>query len=374
MPYSSHFHLIASKRLTLALYHRSNFLSSLLVLGVGGLPSGDAPNLLRTAILGTGSIVLLFIGAVCFDLCAHAQEKTELPFFKPFRTDTAYISAAEPWTLRLYAVNKHFNLRYGTLVSNQRMFLDPDRSIAAGLGVSRYLLALDLGLEIGRTRQKTKALVLFSNLFYGPHNLQLNAQQYTGFSKQAQQPLTSPVFDSSLRSRLIYLSYLHYFNYTRYSSPAPLTGTQRQLRSAGSPSFGAFLLLHALSSAVPVFPDTFLPMPEWLATATRTTIFSGGIMGGYGFTFVLPKSLFVNAAAALGVSPAVTHWADALYNLNSQQTLGWLVQAQAAAGYHGPCYYALITLQHVASYFPSQAVPATQLNLEKYKIAVGRKL
>jgi len=97
-------------------------------------------------------------------------------------------------------------------------------------------------------------------------------------------------------------NFLYVFNHIKYSSAAPFSLTQKQLKSKGSWLLGAYSLLYSVTADSTIFPDTlavnFKPEVQFKSAGS----FTFGISGGYTHTFVIKKKWYLNFALVPGIS------------------------------------------------------------------------
>lgn len=312
-------------------------------------------------------------------ICTHAQPVNPFFLLNSFPYDTTFVDLPAQWSGRVYAVSKYHHLRLGALQGANRISYKPDRTLSAGLGISYQTLALDLAAGIVHLRrdsaERSKSIDFFSTVFMGPHVAQIIYQSSSGFlvsylptgSESWQQ-----LFVNDLKERIISISYLYHFNGHRYSALAPLTGTQVQRRSAGSWLAGVFGWTASTRHARQLFPEWSWAAQVDSVPITRMTALTGGLLAGYAHTFILPRSFLLHVAAAPGLALARLQFYGASYTRNQISPSPYTL-LQAAAGYQGALYYALLSFQYTGSISYPQGYNLLQYNSEKIKFTVGRR-
>jgi hypothetical protein len=163
--------------------------------------------------------------------------------------------------------------------------------------------------------------------------------------------------DSTGRSEFIYrpdivnynagFNVLYVFNNKRFSSSAPYSFTQRQIKSAGSLLLGTYALLYSITADSVIFPDSlkrfFQPDVQFKNAASITW----GISCGYTYTLVFGRYWYVNIATVPDISVQEFYSINAYdQTSHSKVALGLALQSRFSIGWNkklnffGICYNA----------------------------------
>ncbi|MGZ4118627.1 MAG: DUF4421 family protein [Bacteroidia bacterium] len=161
--------------------------------------------------------------------------------------------------------------------------------------------------------------------------------------------------DSAGRSAYIYrhdivnynagFNLLYIFNNKRFSSSAPYSFTQRQIKSAGSLLVGTYALLYGITADSVIFPDSLKKYFKPEVQFKNASSYTWGVSCGYTYTFIFGKYWYVNIATVPGISVQEFYSVNAYdQSSHSKVALGLALQSRFSIGFNkqlnflGICY------------------------------------
>lgn len=227
------------------------------------------------------------------------------------QNDTNYISNyGNEVALKINFMNKYNYFSIYDLENNSNIRYRPARSLYTGLGFAYKWIALDLNFStnVGQNDEYRESSFDFQGRVYSSkHFLATTLQYYRTYRLKGMNGVSSSLVPDSvliredIRTVNMELQYLYSFNYTRFSLKAPFVFNERQIKSAGSPIFGATFSMFDVksdSSLVPVeISQDFLTE----ANLDGITVLSLGASFGYMYTLVVKKHFFLTASLIPGL-------------------------------------------------------------------------
>ncbi|MCE3279732.1 MAG: hypothetical protein K0S44_1923 [Bacteroidetes bacterium] len=172
-------------------------------------------------------------------------------------------------------------------------------------------------------------------------------RQYQGFRTTAKYYIPGDtLYDYSRRSDIrnynggFTLTYI--FNNKRFSSSAPYSLSQKQLKSAGSLLLGTYSFIYGIIADTIVYPDSVYRKFRKELQFSSAASYTFGISCGYTYTLVFgkKKNWFVNIATLPGISyqqfTSVNAFDKSSYSNNS---LAFSLQSRFSIGYNRKNYF-----------------------------------
>jgi len=277
------------------------------------------------------------------------------------RYDTNYVIAyKDELTARLYLSRKqnHYNLSERLL--QPWMKYKTNENLLLGIGYTYSFLTLNLAVKIPFMNAdddiygKSKYFDLQGHTTLGSYIIDFYLQWNTGYYianpkdiypsgwVQSQMPVRG-----DLRTHLLGLNLQYLFNSSRYSHKASFLQNEIQKRSAGSPILGieAYWMLGMSDSALVgeyIHPAGYLDNQPF----NRADIANAGVNGGYAYTFVWWRDLYLSLSSVFGLSCGYNqiHNTSASETIGSGLTMGFTNSTRISLGYNNPNYYIGISL------------------------------
>ncbi|MFI5134303.1 MAG: DUF4421 family protein [Chitinophagales bacterium] len=324
--------------------------------------------------------VVVFVAVL---LSAEFLQAQHLFTFIKTDWDSAYYTKfATHWSARSYVVSKNQSFILTNRVNNDKIIYDPNAKAALGLGVSYDNYALDLGIAVSNKKEDeiypTKSVDILSGLYTGQHVFDFSFQWYAGFFSTAPgiaADTAAQTFRSDIRTFEVGIEYNYNFNYRRFSFNAPFIGTQIQKKSAGAPLAGVFITYYDLRSNTNIIPPDAQNDFNDAAQLSEANLLTSGILGGYAYTFVLPKRFTLTASLTPGISFNIGDVkTQDYYSFGHPFTVSPKVVAKLAAGYGGKKFYSLLSYFYDGNYVNLGNKNEFNYNMSKLKFLVGLRI
>jgi hypothetical protein len=262
--------------------------------------------------------------------------------------DSSYIrSYANQFALKLVAINKinYFGIKDKN--TGAGLSYRPEYGVNLGLGVSYKWFALDLVFNLGIRENKdfenSKFFDFQGRIFSSRQFFEGTLQYYYGhilgnISGIDYQINDLPVIRDDIRSISYGLQYLYAFNYDKFSLKAPFVLNEIQLKSAGSPIFGASFSYFTMDADSSIVAQNLIEYFDPKLHMIDFNVISLAVNIGYMYTFVWKKRFFVT----LGLIPGLN------FNLGDSKAeqrdaFGWNVsykiKTMNALGYNGKRFF-----------------------------------
>jgi hypothetical protein len=307
------------------------------------------------------SYTLVLIG--CLTFLSVSTSAQEFMGFERVQHDTNYIRAyKDELTTRVYLSRKQngYTLSEG-LVSPFLKYRTND-NLLLGIGYTYTFLTINLGVKIPFLNKdddiygKSKYTDLTLHGIFRSLIVDLYLQWNEGYYISNPEDLV-PDWNSQnaypqrgdMRSNLIGLNVQYLFNSSRYSYKAAFVQNEFQKKSAGSPLAGieAYWMLAMTDSAM-IAPG--IPQGGFLGDSifNQVDIFNVGINGGYAYTFVWDKNLFISLSATAGFSGGKNkvHYSTISNTSYDKLTIGMTSSFRVSLGYNSNSYYVGLSAIH----------------------------
>lgn len=332
--------------------------------------------------------LLLFL--ILLSLASRAQDSTALALWaqKLPRTDPPnrrYVADYHrDLTMRLFSGRRFY--QYGLYDKGyaQQLHYRPNTPLNLGLGFNYRVLGINIGFSPGflndtRKYGQTGFLDLQTHLYGRKLSIDLAYLHYRGFYAQ-NGPFTGndPSFIDvrpDIRFHHFGFSAQYLLNGERFSLRAAFLQNEAQLRSAGSFILGggfSFFGVGADSSLLPKGPQVnyFDDL-----NIVRSTVLSGLIQAGYGYSYVFAEHFFLTLAttAGLGINYSI------LKEDKTHRTASWgtdvVASLRAGLGYNSRLYFAGI---HYQGNRQSSSTPIPyarqQYSMGNWRLSLARRL
>lgn len=262
--------------------------------------------------------------------------------------DSTYIkSYANQVALKLVAINKinYFGVKDANTGAGIRY--RPEYGVNLGVGVSYKWFALDLAFNIGLRENKdfenSEYFDFQGRVFSSKQFIEGSMQYYYGHIVANISGIDDEISDvpeirDDIRTISFGLQYLYAFNYDKFSLKAPFVLNEIQLKSAGSPIFGASFSYFSMDSDSSIVPHNLMEYFDPKLHLTDFNVISLAINVGYMYTFVWKKHFFIT----LGLIPGLN------FNLGDSKAeeresfkwnVSYRIKTMNAIGYNGGKYF-----------------------------------
>ena len=160
-------------------------------------------------------------------------------------------------------------------------------------------------------------------------------------------PEYADIYRPDIRNYNAGFNVLYIFNNKRFSSSAPYSFTQRQIKSAGSLLLGTYALLYGITADSAIFPDSLKRFFQPAVQFKNASSITWGISCGYTYTLVYRKYWYVNIFTVPGISVQEFYSVNAYNQTSSSKVaLGLTLQSRFSIGFNkklnflGICYNA----------------------------------
>jgi len=324
---------------------------------------------------------IIVLTALCFT-AEFSQAQHLLTFIKTDWDSSYYSKYATHWSGRSYVVSKNQAFSLSNRSNNEKITYDPNAKAALGLGISYGNYALDLGFAISNKKEDeiypTKSVDILSGLYNGQHVFDFSFQWYAGFFSSLPDSggdTAQRTFRSDIRTFEVGIEYNYNFNYRRFSFNAPFIGTQIQKKSAGAPLAGVFMNYYDLRADKDIIPPPADSNFNNQAQLSEANLLTTGLLGGYAYTFVLPKRFTLTASITPGISFNIGDIkTQDYYSFGHPFTVSPKVVAKLAAGYGGKKFYCHLTYLYDGNYVNIGNKNEFNYNMSKLKFMVGLRI
>ena len=262
--------------------------------------------------------------------------------------DSTYIrSYADQFALKLVAVNKinFFGIRDGNTDAGLRY--RPEYGMNLGIGFSYKWFALDLAFNIGIRENKdfenSEYFDFHGRIFSSKQFIEGSLQYYYGHILANISGINYELYDipeirDDIRSISFGLQYLYAFNYDKFSLKAPFVLNEIQLKSAGSPIFGASFAYFSMDADSSIVPQNLMEYFDPKLHMTDFNVISLAVNMGYMYTFVWKKHFFLT----LGLIPGLNiNLGDSKADQREafKWNISYRIKTMNAIGYNGPRFF-----------------------------------
>ncbi|MBU2915165.1 DUF4421 family protein [Reichenbachiella agariperforans] len=226
---------------------------------------------------------------------------------------------------------------------------------------------------------KTSGIGIQSNLFLRKYVFDLVYQNYKGFYISNPQtyipgysarnyPQRPDINSVNVGGAVIYI-----FNNQKFSYKAAFTQTERQIKNAGSWVTGGYFNYFSLSADSTVVPSRLVGQ-DYSHDLRHSDFYTMGISGGYGYSLVFLKHMFLTSTLTLGLGAEVekAHATDLRKGYN-KTTLDDFLALKVALGYNGKKYIAGISAFTTYTGILKEEDSYVLRNINNFKIYIGMR-
>lgn len=225
--------------------------------------------------------------------------------------DTTYIkSYADLLALKLVAVNKYNYFQIHDRNNDAKLTYRPEYGVNLGLGMAYKWFSVDITFDVGLRENKNlenrEFLDLQTRVYSSKRFIEAYIQYYSGYELTRadgvdQNLLSENNSRGDIRTISFGLQYLFALNYDKFSLNAPFVLSEKQRKSAGSPIFGASLVMFTMNADSSVVPTSMKPYFDEKLHVVDVGLISFAVNFGYMYTFVWKKHFFLT----LGLIPGL---------------------------------------------------------------------
>jgi len=250
---------------------------------------------------------------IFFSFVTYGQTDVQLITDKPkYSYDTIMIKdLSQKLSIWNYTISKVYDIKIKNENTKNEIRLSPNKQVNFGLGFNYKWMGLGIAFKpplIANDDDKygdTKRLDLQLNIFTRSIGVDASFQYYNGYYVSNPGAFTEwnedyfPLLED-LKTASLELSGYYFSNHKKFSYRAAYIRNELQLKSAGSPIFGAYTRWDMATAPEGFIPDelpTYLK-DTFLIDGYRTSNF--GISSGYTYTFIIWKKFFLNLSLVPG--------------------------------------------------------------------------
>jgi hypothetical protein len=282
------------------------------------------------------TILLLLLVCMTSDLFAQKEGRLVDNLRVKHTVDSNYIQQFHSpleLTTRLFNSIKYSRFHIRDRALKQKLLYRSNENLILGLGVSYRKLTFNLGLNFPfinndeEEKGETKYLDAQVHYYLNRYIVDLWFSYFKGYYLSNPHEATSqPITDTSypirpdIRNIVISASIMRVLNPTKFSLRAAFVQDEWQKKSAGSFLAGAEYNMIVTKGDSSLLPRN-IQDPDFFSgyRLNQYAIFSLGVNGGYGYTWVLFKHLFVNFVAVGSVGLSYVDM-DSKFNSPSSQS------------------------------------------------------
>ncbi len=248
--------------------------------------------------------------SIILPLIAFSQQNDSL-----YVVTEPYYSFKNKLSIHLYGITKFNNIEIRDPSADTIIRYQPNENFNIGAGFNYKWAGISGAFNFkfinndNHIYGNTTSFDLQSDIYTRKYIWTINLQSYYGFywgnvnvfdttwSIRDSVPLRPDIISVNLGANMIYT-----FNHEKFSFKAPYVYTERQMRSAGSWLYGAYISLYSLqtdSVIVPIMLQTAYPLYDSL---TSLTTFNIGSSIGYSYTFIFFDKFYFNGTLMIGLS------------------------------------------------------------------------
>jgi hypothetical protein len=273
-----------------------------------------------------------------------------------------YISYTEDLTTRLYSSIKYTNFRIQNMDKWKAVRYNTNRRLILGIGANYSVFGLNIGFNLPFNRLdedkygQSDYLDLQTHIYARKFNIDLYLQFYEGYYIANPTKILSdwPGNDTfpkrpDINNFSIGFNFQYLFNYRKFSYKAAFVQNEWQKKSAGSFTAGLNTFYITTRGDYSLIPENVYPEDIFYGLQYhRSDVLNVGINGGYYYTLVISKHLFISAGLSVGPSIGYS-WLDRDDNQKLQTSgvnlnLNGLVRS--ALGYNSERIYVGFSFLH----------------------------
>ena len=248
--------------------------------------------------------------SVLFPLVTFSQQTDTLDVAPNY-----YYSFKDRLSVHVYGITKFNNIELRSPSSDTIIKYQPNEKFNMGAGFNYKWAGISAAFNLrfinndNQLYGNTTSFDLQSDIYTRKFIWTVNLQSYYGFywgnvnkydstwSISDSVPLRPDIITANLGANMIYT-----FNYQKFSFKAPYAYTERQVHSAGSWLYGAFLSFYALNADSPIVPSILRSSFPLYNRLTSLTTLNVGNSIGYSYTFVFFDKFYLNGTLMIGLS------------------------------------------------------------------------
>jgi len=225
--------------------------------------------------------------------------------------DSTFIkSYANRLALKMVAVNKINYFSVNDKNHDSSIRYRPEYGVNLGLGLSYKWFALELAFNVGlkedKDFQESEYFDFQGRVFSSKQFLEGSLQYYYGHILGNLSGIDGtieeiPEIREDIRTISFGLQYLYAFKYDKFSLKAPFVLNEIQLKSAGSPIFGASFAYFSMDADSSIVPPSIMDQFDPKLHITDFNVISLAVNLGYMYTFTWKKHFFIT----LGLIPGL---------------------------------------------------------------------
>jgi len=225
--------------------------------------------------------------------------------------DTTYIkSYADLLALKLVAANKFNYFQIHDRNNETKLTYRPEYGVNLGFGMAYKWFSMDITFDVGiREDQNLENREFFdiqTRAYSSKRLIEAYIQYYYGYELTRtdgvdQNLLSDNNSREDIRTISFGLQYLFALNYDKFSLNAPFVLNEKQRKSAGSPIFGASLVMFTMNADSSIVPTSMKPYFDEKLHMVDLGLISFAVNFGYMYTFVWKKHIFLT----LGLIPGL---------------------------------------------------------------------
>ncbi|HYV94810.1 MAG TPA: DUF4421 family protein, partial [Chitinophagales bacterium] len=290
------------------------------------------------------AIIVIALGVAVNCHKTFAQQSSLIP------PDTNYIGGySSKWSVRVFSALKTNTFYLFHSNWNHRISFIPETKVAAGLGLSFRDLAIDLGWDVYKSSvaqdQHTTGFNFIGSMYSNQNVVDVTFQINNGFTESADiEGKTVNIARNDINVFNFGVNYNYLFNYRRFSFNSSFIGTKIQKRSAGSPMIGGFFSNISITGKDSIIPLEFSSLFDPNQVTSQATVFSGGLTGGYAYTFVFPHHFMITLSLTPGITFSLGEsQRDSLNLFQNLVVIAPKLVTRDAIGYAGKTIYAALS-------------------------------
>ena len=294
--------------------------------------------------------------------------------------DTAYIKSYPEYIgAKLVAVNKfnYFHMRDRN--NKTKLVYRPEYGVNLGFGMAYKWFSIDFTFDVGLREDKNienrEFFDIQTRVYSSKRLIEAYLQYYNGYELTRSTGINNGIpsdgyLREDIRTISFGLQYLFAFNYDQFSLNAPFVLNEKQRKSAGSPIFGASLVLFTMNSDSSIIPTPVKSYFDEKLQVTDVGIISFALNFGYMYTFVWMKHIFLT----LGLIPGLN------FNLGDTKTqereffkwnVSYKIKTMNAIGYNSSRFFGGIQIVGDVNNISLKNKLSTQFSNGSIKLFIG---
>ena len=286
--------------------------------------------------------------------------------------DTLFIdNNVNNWSVRGFGSFKDYTFKL--INGPNKIKYVPKNRFGLGVGYANSKIHLDMGFNIkGQEAEVTERFTLSADLTLGKSFFGFRVTRYQGYDVQLQN--APDLFRDDIKTFGVDLFYTMLFNSKQVSLSSVLSGSQKQIKNAGSFIGGLFAYYHTLEADSSIITPTAFNEFNTESQYEKVNSLAFGVSGGYAYNIVFAKHFFVSLAAYPGIGLNFKKVEIENESYRPDDYLIFLLGVRASIGYNGPRYYLELSDKHSINSSGFNFGNRGILNSSQIKLAFGWKL